>query len=148
MRRLLRLLTQPVEQHGFHLHWSSCRRAQQAVARRCHSAARARAGPVLGRRAAPVALPIPAARPSWPDLTDAQWRRVQPLLPPHAPTGRPARDARTVVAGVLWVLRTGATWRDLPEAFGPWRTIYGHYRRWCLSGRWPQLHHALQAPET
>ena len=93
-------------------------------------------------------LAAKGTRTSRPELTDAPWSRVQPLLPPRASTGRPARDARIVVAGVLWVLRIGASWRALPETFGPWCTIYGHYRRWRLSGLWPQLHHALQSPQT
>ena len=53
------------------------------------------------------------------DLTDAQWERLRPLLPPQKPpTGRPANDHRTVLEGILWILRTGAPWRDLPEWFG------------------------------
>ena len=53
-------------------------------------------------------------------LTDAQWRRLEPLLPPERPrTGRPNHDHRTILDGILWVLRTGAPWRDLPERYGP-----------------------------
>ena len=55
------------------------------------------------------------------DLTDQQWQQLQPLLPPQKPiTGRPAKDHRTIINGILWVLRTGAPWRDLPEHYGPW----------------------------
>ena len=54
-------------------------------------------------------------------LTDAQWGRLRPLLPPPpAGRGRPRSDDRTVVEGILWRLATGAPWRDLPERFGPW----------------------------
>ena len=54
------------------------------------------------------------------DLTDGQWQRLEPLLMAHrARTGRPAKDHRTVINGILWVLRTGAPWRDLPEIYGP-----------------------------
>jgi transposase len=48
-----------------------------------------------------------------------------------------------VLAGVLWVLNRHASWRELPEAFGPWRTIYGHYRHWRQTGLWPHLLRAL-----
>jgi Putative transposase of IS4/5 family (DUF4096) len=147
VRRLLRLLTVPVEQQGFHLHWSHWRRAHQAVARRSHSAARARAQPAPCR-AAPSALPpCPPARPPWTELNAAGWARVQPLLPPPAARGRPPRDARRVLAGVVWIVRTQAAWRQLPPEFGPWRTLYGHYRLWCATGLWPRLLQALQETE-
>ena len=59
------------------------------------------------------------------DLTDAQWARLQPLLPPQRPAkgskgGRPAEDQRRIINGMLWIDRTGAPWRDLPELFGKW----------------------------
>lgn len=58
-------------------------------------------------------------------LTDAQWTRVVPLLPPQKPpTGRPMLDQRRIVAGRLWVTTTGASWRHLPKHFGPWQTVY------------------------
>src|SRR5829696_5903417 len=54
------------------------------------------------------------------DVTDEQWRRLEPLLPPEKPrTGRPNHDHRRVVSGMLWIHRTGAPWRDLPERYGP-----------------------------
>jgi len=77
------------------------------------------------------------------ELTDAQWARVQALFPPRAPLGRPPRDTRTVLAGVLWVLRTHASWRALPARFGPWRTVYGRHRLWIATGLWPRLLDAL-----
>src|SRR5688572_22045947 len=80
------------------------------------------------------------------ELTDAQWERLAPLLPPQRPaTGRPAKDHRTVLNGVLWVLRTGAPWRDLPERYGPWQTVYSRFRRWRRAGIWERLLTALQA---
>src|SRR5687767_15968546 len=58
------------------------------------------------------------------ELTDAQWARLEPLLPPQKPrTGRPNDDHRRIVNGILWVLRTGAPWRDLPERYGPVGTV-------------------------
>ena len=143
VRRLLRVLAAPPERQGFHLRWSTWRRAHQAVARRGHAAARARARPALPA-ADPAAAPVHAeALPLPPGLTDAQWARVQPLLPPPASVGRPPRDARTVLAGVLWILGTHASWRALPTAFGPWQTVYRRYHDWCATGLWPRLLQAL-----
>jgi transposase len=54
------------------------------------------------------------------DLTNEPWERLHPLLPPQKPRiGRPGRDHRTILNGILWILRTGAPWRDLPERYGP-----------------------------
>jgi transposase len=66
-------------------------------------------------------------------LTDESWARVRQVLPRPARTGRPPRDAREILEGVLWVLATGAPWRDLPARFGPWQTIYGRFRTWVAS---------------
>ncbi len=78
-------------------------------------------------------------------MTDQQWARLQPLLPPQRrQTGRPARDHRTVLSGILWVLRTGAPWRDLPERFGPWSTVRSRFRRWTAAGVWQRVLEALQ----
>jgi transposase len=74
------------------------------------------------------------------DLTDQQWQQLQPLLPPQKPTtGRPAKDHRTIINGILWVLRTGAPWRDLPEHYGPWRTVASRFYRWRKDGLWERL---------
>lgn len=79
------------------------------------------------------------------DLTDEQWVRIEPLLPPQKPkTGRPAHDHRRVINGILWVLRTGAPWRDLPERYGPWRTVASRYYRWCRAGIWDEVLAELQ----
>ena len=74
------------------------------------------------------------------ELTDDQWERLTPLLPPQRPvTGRPAKDHRTILNGILWILRTGAPWRDLPERYGPWKTVYSRFRRWQEAGVWDRL---------
>jgi len=79
------------------------------------------------------------------ELSDAQWERLAPLLPPQRPaTGRPAKDHRTVVNAILWRLRTGAPWRDLPERYGPWQTVYSRFRRWQQAGVWERTLAALQ----
>jgi transposase len=148
VRRLLHLLTEPPERHGFLRHWSRWRRAHQAVARRGHGAARARARPVARSPALPAPSPPPEDWQLPAALTDAQWARVQSLLPPRAPVGRPPRDTRAVFAGVLWVLQTNASWRALPAEYGPWRTIYGRHRAWVATGLWPRLIAALNDTKT
>lgn len=80
------------------------------------------------------------------ELSDEQWARLAPLLPPEKPrTGRPNKDHRTVLNGILWVLRTGAPWRDLPERYGPWTTVYSRFRRWQQAGVWERILAELQA---
>jgi hypothetical protein len=148
VRRLLRLLTEPPERRGFLLRWSHWRRAHQAVARRSHIAARARARPAASDQLSTVSAPMPVDRPLPSELTDAQWARVQSLFPPRAPVGRPPRDTRTVLAGVLWVLRRHASWRALPADYGPWRTIYGRHRLWAATDLWPLLLDALNDTPT
>ena len=74
------------------------------------------------------------------DLTNEQWERLYPFLPPQKPrTGRPALDHRMVLNGILWVLRTGAPWRDLPERYGKWTTVYSRFQRWRKAGVWDRL---------
>ncbi|MCC8479482.1 transposase [Streptomyces globisporus] len=68
------------------------------------------------------------------ELTDAAWRRTEPLLPQVDGRVRPWRDHRQVVNGVLWRLRTGAPWRDPPDRFGPWQTVYERFARWEADG--------------
>lgn len=78
-------------------------------------------------------------------MTGAQWAVLRPLLPPQRPrTGRPARDHRTVLSGILWVLRTGAPWRDLPDRCGPWSTVWNRFRRWTAAGGWAHVLAVLQ----
>lgn len=80
------------------------------------------------------------------ELTDDQWAVLAPHLPPQrAATGRPAKDHRLMVDGVLWRLRTGAPWRDLPERDGPWESVYTRFRRWQAAGVWEEVLRALQA---
>lgn len=79
------------------------------------------------------------------DLTNKQWEQLEPVLPPQKPhTGRPALDHRTVMNGILWVLRTGAPWRDLPERYGKWTTIYSRFQRWRKQGVWDRILSELQ----
>ena len=78
-------------------------------------------------------------------MTDTAWAQLAPLLPPQKPrTGRPAKPHRLVVEGILWALRTGAPWRDLPERFGPWHTVASRFYRWVVAGVWERVLAALQ----
>jgi transposase len=86
--------------------------------------------------------------PGLPALTDAQWEQLRPLLPPQKPqTGRPAIDHRLMVEGMLWVVRTGSSWRELPERFGPWSTVSSRYQRWCKEGIWARILQVLLPDE-
>jgi transposase len=67
-------------------------------------------------------------------LTDQEWEAIHDLFPPPARTGRPQRDRRQIVDGILWILRTGAPWRDLPEEFGPWATVWDLFDKWNADG--------------
>lgn len=79
------------------------------------------------------------------ELKDDQWERLKPLLPPQKPkTGRPAEDHRRIINGILWILRTGAPWRDLPERYGSWSTVYSRFYRWRKAGIWDRIFSALQ----
>ena len=79
------------------------------------------------------------------ELTDEQWALVHPILPPRtAKTGRPPSDPRQMLNGILWVLCTGAPWRDLPERLGPWQTVYDHFRNWRRQGVYDRILEALQ----
>ena len=79
-------------------------------------------------------------------LSDEQWARLRPLLPPPSQgRGRPRGDDRLIVDGIIWRLATGVPWRDLPERFGSWRTVYARFRRWQQVGVWERVLAALQA---
>jgi len=79
-------------------------------------------------------------------LNDAQWARIEPLMPSSAGApGRPFRDHRQVVEGIIYRLRTGVAWRDLPESFGPWQTVWKRHRRFSTDGTWDRIHRRLIA---
>ncbi len=79
------------------------------------------------------------------ELTDEQWALVEPHVPRSgARTGRPPSDPRRMLNGIFWVLHTGAPWRDLPERFGPWQTVYDHFRKWRKAGVFARIVEALQ----
>ncbi|WP_425588750.1 IS5 family transposase [Streptomyces thinghirensis] len=79
------------------------------------------------------------------DLTDAEWERLRPFLPvSNGRCGR-WRDHRQVIDGILHRVRTGVQWRDLPERFGPWKTVYERHRLWSADGTWERLLQQVQA---
>lgn len=80
------------------------------------------------------------------ELNDEQWKRLEPLLPAQKPqTGRPNLDHRQVINGILWILRTGAPWRDLPERYGQWSTVASRFYRWRKSGVWGRIWAQVQS---
>ena len=79
------------------------------------------------------------------ELSDDQWRLVEPLLSKASgKTGRPRRSSRAMLNGIFWILRTGAPWRDLPERYGPWQTVYQYFTGWRADGSFDRLLGALQ----
>ena len=79
------------------------------------------------------------------ELTDEQWELLKDIFPPWTGgRGRPRRDRREVLNAGCWVVRTGAPWRDLPERFGPWKSIYHCFNQWCKDGTWDRIVQALQ----
>ena len=74
------------------------------------------------------------------ELSDEQWERIEPHLPgrPSDP-GRTAEDNRLFFNAVMWIAKTGAPWRDLPERFGNWNSVFQRYNRWCKRGVWQRL---------
>jgi putative transposase len=78
------------------------------------------------------------------ELTQAQWERIAPLLPGKtSDPGRTAGDNRLFVNGCLWVLRSGAHWRDLPERYGKWKTLHKRFTRWAKAGVWDEVFASL-----
>jgi putative transposase of IS4/5 family DUF4096 len=135
VRRLLLALADHGARRAHRLRWSRWRRAHQALANRCHAARHAR------ERAQRPGVPAAGrVAPALVELTDAEWARLRPLLPPQRPrVGRPRHDHRTVLGGILWVVRNRASWRDMPLRFGKWERAYRRYRLWSDIGLWERL---------
>lgn len=78
------------------------------------------------------------------ELNETQWSRISPLVPGKAgDPGRSGTDNRLFVNGCLWILRSGAHWRDLPERYGKWKTVHRLLSRWCHAGVWERDFDAL-----
>ena len=84
-------------------------------------------------------------RPPYPtDLTEAQWRRLEPLIPPAKPGGRRRTvNMREILNAIFYHVRGGASWRLLPHDLPPWGTVHYYYRRWRLDGTWQRMEEAL-----
>jgi putative transposase of IS4/5 family DUF4096 len=141
VQRLLWALHAPPERWTRHLAWSTFRRRHQAVAQHCHRQRRQRAATEAGaqpEQPGPVAVQRVAER--WRDLSEDLWQRIQPVLPPQKPPrGRPGDDQRQLLAGMLWAMAAGASWREVPARFAPWHTVYACYQRWRKAGIWEQI---------
>jgi hypothetical protein len=164
VRRIIQAVSGPEAQREFRLGWSLFRRAHQAVAKRCHKATHrakhayhehhlieddARGRGVgsdtteASKASAPRRAVVEGKKAGV--LSEAEWERVRALLPRQKPgQGRPRRNDRQVLEGILWVMDTGSSWRDLPEEeYGPNSTVHGRYRKWCKEGLWPRIVEAL-----
>ncbi len=73
------------------------------------------------------------------ELTEEAWGRIEQQLPPNGKRGKQWGEHRKVINGILWRLRTGAPWRDIPERYGPWQTCYDRFVRWRRDGTWDRL---------
>lgn len=79
------------------------------------------------------------------ELTDDEWNRIADLLPPESTgkQGRPRKSNRMILNGMVWIARSGAPWRDLPERYGPWETVYSRFRKWIEDGILDNIFHSL-----
>ena len=78
------------------------------------------------------------------DLTDFEWHVIEPLLTMKS-RGVPRVDDRRVLNGIFWVLRSGSPWRDVPERYGPYTTVYNRFNRWRKAGVWDRMMDAITA---
>jgi transposase len=78
------------------------------------------------------------------DLTDTEWSLIEPLLP-NKPRGVARVDDRRILNGIFYILRTGSPWRDLPERYGPYTTVYNRFNRWAKAGVWERIFQTLAA---
>lgn len=77
-------------------------------------------------------------------LTDEQWEKVRQVLPPQKTGPKATLGDRTFIDAVIFRARTGIPWRDLPERFGPWKSVYNRFRNWSRKGQWAAIFKALQ----
>ena len=144
---LLAMAEPEEEKRAFRLGWSVYRRAHQAVAKRCKKASRAAKRALSRERLSGSDVgggpKITAIAPEGAPLTDEEWEMVEPLIPQRPPAGRRYHDHRKVLGGILWVARTGSSWREMPEEFGKWETAYRRYELWLEQGLWQRILEAL-----
>ena len=78
------------------------------------------------------------------ELSDEQWELIGDLLPVNGQRGGQWKDHRPILNGIFWIIRTGAPWGDLPERYGPWKTVYDRFRRWRREGLFDRILERLQ----
>lgn len=78
-------------------------------------------------------------------LSDEQWHQIQDLLPSNGQRGGQWKDHRLMIDGILGALSDGGRWRNLPQEFGPWQSVYDRFRNWCRTGLWDKILRHLQA---
>jgi transposase len=78
-------------------------------------------------------------------LSDAQWQQIEPLLPRNGRRGGQWKDHRLMIDAILWALSDGGRWRNIPERFGPWQSVYDRFRSWTRQGLWDRILRHLQA---
>jgi len=133
VRRLLHaLIAGPLPTAG-RVRWSRWRRGHQTAARRCHTARRASAAPT------DTTGPVPFAVPGTPYLTEASWARLAPTLTAPPRRGKRHWPPRRLLEGILWVMHSGGSWREVPARFAPWHAVYERHARWRRDGTWDQL---------
>lgn len=83
------------------------------------------------------------------EMSEGQWNKIKGLLPPERRPqgGRPAKINRDMLNAILYWLNTGIPWRDLPERYGPWQTVYSRFRTWTRAGVWERVFHTLIAQD-
>jgi transposase len=79
------------------------------------------------------------------EISDKAWAVMAPHFPVWKGNGRPIMDMRRTVEGIVWRFRTGAPWRDVPERFGNWNSVYGRFADWSRDGTWASVLAAVQA---
>ena len=79
------------------------------------------------------------------EITDAEWEQLKQYFPDRqaGERGRPRKDSRQMLNGIVWIARSGAAWRDLPERYGPWQTVYKRFVQWQTSGLLERIFHDL-----
>jgi hypothetical protein len=146
VRRLLNLLGCESASFAFHLHWSLWRMDHQGQARQSHSRRRTRQLAMAPLLEASPNVPDPLVIAGLPPITPEHWEQIALLLPAGRTAGRPYRNHQQILEGMLWVMTTGTSWRQLPSAFGPWETVYYRYQRWKREGLWEQIRTILLTP--
>jgi SRSO17 transposase len=144
VRRLQHGLTETEYEREHRQQWSCWRRKHQATAKRCHIQRRqGRQDGAIGIGILPVPPPASLHAPvllGIGALTEERWGQIAPLLPTRqARPGRRANAERHLLAGIMWVMATGAAWREVPADFGSWHTMYTRYHEWRKAGVWPQV---------